>query len=291
MELLIVGHSSFYLRNRWIKKGIEYIGKYPNENAFSKSNLEAVDELGIGSVMVQSLRFWLNFLDIMKKEDKKFFPKRGIEQILEEDPYLQNNNALWLIHTYIMERDNKKEIPLIWNTFISNVSISVFDENSAENLIKLKLKEISKNSNLKISDRSLKDSIIVFIKTYYKEKNLNVDPEDNLSSPFVKLDYLQKNQENQYYFRNISSTEISEYIALYLIMRKFQKNEINLKEAYEHFNKIIKMRFSDYEKMVIRLENRNILSVDRAAGLQNIIIKKVLTENEIIERILESENK
>ncbi|MGL4998962.1 MAG: DUF4007 family protein, partial [Fusobacteriaceae bacterium] len=35
---MIVGHSSFYLRSGWIKKGIEYIAKNPSETAFSKAN-------------------------------------------------------------------------------------------------------------------------------------------------------------------------------------------------------------------------------------------------------------
>ncbi|WP_407535613.1 DUF4007 family protein [Cetobacterium somerae] len=107
---LLVGHSSFYLRNGWIKKCVEYVEENKNENIFSKSNIEAIDKLGIGSVMVQSLKFWMTMLDILKKEKKEFHLKREIKYILEKDPYLENKNTLWLLHTYIMERDEKKRI-------------------------------------------------------------------------------------------------------------------------------------------------------------------------------------
>lgn len=289
MDLMIVGHSSFYLRSGWIKKGIEYIGRDSNESAFSKSNIKAIDELGIGSVMVQSLRFWLNFLDVIKKENKKFVPKRGIERILEIDPYLEKNSVLWLLHSYMMERENSEEIPVIWNCLIGNKNLNVFNEESAEHIINIFLKE----NNGVVSERSMRDSLSVFIKTYYRDRNLISDPEDNIVSPFVKLGYLKKNSENQYYFRSIEHNEISEYVALYLLMKALNKTnqkEININEAYDHFNKIIKMKFSSYEKIITKLENREILSQDRAAGLQNIHIKKELMENEIIERILESEN-
>ena len=36
MVNLLVGHSSFYLRNGWIKKGVEYVQKNKDENIFSK---------------------------------------------------------------------------------------------------------------------------------------------------------------------------------------------------------------------------------------------------------------
>ena len=98
MGNLLVGHSSFYLRNGWVKKGVEYVQKNKDENIFSKNNIKAIDELGIGSVMVQSLKFWLIMLDIIGKKDKELYLKREIEYILKMDPYLQKINTLWLLH-------------------------------------------------------------------------------------------------------------------------------------------------------------------------------------------------
>lgn len=288
MNNILVGHSSFYVRMGWIKKGVEYVKKTSSENIFAKSNIDAIDELGIGSVMVQSLRYWMTLLDILKKQDKKYCLKRDIELIIEKDPYFENKNSLWLLHSYIMDRENKEEKAVLWEAFIKNNKISAFTSESAMKLLVMHCKE----NEIEITSRSAKDSISVFIKTYYEDNNENADPEDNLYSPFTKLEYLTKNIDGKYYFRNIKCSEITEYIVLYMLTRKLKNTEtkvIALNEAYIHFNSIIKMRFNDYEKLISKLENRELISQDRSAGLQNIHIIKRLSETEIVEKILESE--
>ena len=283
---LLVGHSSFYLRNGWIKKCVEYVEENKNENIFSKSNIGAIDKLGIGSVMVQSLKFWMTMLDILKKEKKEFHLKREIKYILEKDPYLENKNTLWLLHTYIMERDEKNENPVLWNLFIRNKKNSLFTEEEARDILNVFYKE----KNEAISERSVKDSINVFIKIYYKEVDIKNDPEDNLYSPFLKLNYLLKSEKNQYYFRNIESNEIAEEIIFYLLKRRLKIfKQISIIDSYNYINGIIKMRINEYEKLILKLENREFLFVDRAAGLQNINLTKEILEKDIIQLILERE--
>lgn len=285
MADLLVGHSSFYLRSGWIKKGVEYIKKNNNESIFLKSNIRAVDELGIGSVMVQALKFWLFMLDIIIKENKEFKLKREIEYLLEKDPYLQKIDTLWLLHTYIMDRDNKNENPVLWNLFIKDKRNTVFTEEEARNILTLYYKE----KNEIVSERSIRDSVNVFIKTYYKEKDLKEDPEDNLFSPFVKLNYLLKNERGQYYFRNVENMELAEEIIFLLLRRKIENKQISIIDSYNYINGIIKMRINEYEKLISRLENREFIFVDRAAGLQNINIIKDISEKEIIQLIMERE--
>ncbi len=285
MVNLLVGHSSFYLRNGWVKKGVEYVQKNKDENIFSKNNIKAIDELGIGSVMVQSLKFWLIMLDIIGKKDKELYLKREIEYILKMDPYLQKINTLWLLHTYIMEREKKDENPVLWNLFIKNTKNSVFTEEEARDILALFYKEEKEV----VSERSIRDSISVFIKTYYKDIDLKVDPEDNLFSPFIKLNYLQKNENGKYYFRDIYNTEIAEELIFFLLKRIVKDKQISIMDSYSYINGIIKMRINEYEKLISKLENREFLFVDRAAGLQNINIIKDISEKEIIQLIMERE--
>lgn len=285
MEDILVGHGSFYLRSGWVKKGVEYVNVDNSEDIFSKNNIKAVDELGIGSVMVQSLKFWLFVLDIITKENKTFKLKREIEYILEKDPYLQRKDTLWLLHTYIMERDNRKENPVLWSLFIKNKRNTVFTEEEARDILTMYYKE----KNEVVSERSIRDSVNVFIKTYYKKKDLKEDPEDNLFSPFIKLEYLIQNEKEQYYFRNIESEEIAEEIILLLLKRRIEGNQISIIDSYNYINGIIKMRINEYEKLISKLENRDFIFVDRAAGLQNINIIKDISEKEIIYLVMERE--
>ena len=135
----------------------------------------------------------------------------------------------------------------------------------------------------------LKDSVNVFIKTYYKDIDLKEDPEDNLFSPFIKLNYLLKNEEGKYYFRNIDNNEIAEEIIFFLLKRKVTNKQISIIESYDFINGIIKVRINEYEKIISKLENREFVFVDRTAGLQNINLIKELSEREIIELIMERE--
>ncbi|MGL5638785.1 MAG: DUF4007 family protein [Cetobacterium sp.] len=286
MADLLVGHSSFYLRSGWLKKGVEYVSENKSENIFSKSNIEAIDKMGIGSVMVQSLKFWMTMLDILGKKNKEFYLKRDIKKILEKDPYLENKNILWLLHTYIMDRDNKEENPVLWNLFIRNKKNGVFTEDEGRDILTIFYKEKAET----ISERSVKDSISVFIKMYYKELETKSDPEDNLHSPFTKLEYLLKNENNQFYFRNIEHSEVAEEIIYYLLKKRMRIfNQISVMDSYSYINGIIKMKINEYEKIISKLENREFLFVDRAAGLQNINMIKDISDRDIIQLILERE--
>lgn len=281
---MIVGHSSFYLRVGWLKKGIDYLKKNNNENAFSKSNIEAIDELGIGSVMVQSLKFWLELLDVVKKENKKYIFKRNIETILELDPYLENNNILWLLHSYILEREDKEKEATLWKFVFEERRNLSFTEEELLNSFKVYLEKIG----IKMSERSLKDSVSVFIKTYNKGNKDILDPEENIISPFLKLNYL-KEEDGRYYFRNVSEKEISEYLVLYLLMKESEKlnmRELNIFDTYSSFNKIIKINMQDYEILINKLEKRNYISLERVAGLATLHIVKIVSNEEIIKRII-----
>lgn len=285
---ILVGHSSFYLREGWIKKGIEHLKVDNSEMAFSKTKIKSIDKLGIGSVMVQSLKFWLNLLDIIKKENKQYIPKRNIEKIISEDPYLQNKNILWLLHSYIFDRDNKDETAILWDIAISSKKVNAFTKDE----LRVQIDIFFKENGINFSKRSVEDSISVFLKTYYSDIQKEKDPETNLYSPFNRLNYLQKNIKDEYYFRNISNTEISEYLAYYFLYRiteGFKHKAIEKNKSYNFFSSIIKMTHYDYEKLIGKLENKDFISIDRAGGLANIIIKKELTEEEIIDRLLESE--
>ena len=51
------GHETFFIRKGWLNKGIKNVKKMPG--LFSDRSVNPMDVLGIGSVMVKSLRYWL----------------------------------------------------------------------------------------------------------------------------------------------------------------------------------------------------------------------------------------
>ena len=103
-----------------------------------------------------------------------------------------------------------------------------------------------------------------------------------------------KEINGEYRFINIQRKDISDYMIYYLLYKKSKKmglvNQMTIKDAYEYINRIIKISYLDFEKIIQELEFQNELSVDRAAGLQNITIDtKRYSDKEILKKILESE--
>ena len=75
--MMINKHGSFYIRNGWPTKIIDGIQK--EKHIFSPNNeLNAVDELGVGRVMVKAMRYWTQVLGLAEEEKGQ----QGIANIL-----------------------------------------------------------------------------------------------------------------------------------------------------------------------------------------------------------------
>lgn len=290
-KYILNGHNSFYLREGWLSKGYNLI-KDKNiipSSIFSKKNIYTIDELGLGSMMVQSVKFWMQLLGILiKVKATEFQLSSEAKIILEKDPYLQDNNSLWLLHLNIFNLGEDRAI--LWECiFEKDYNYNNFSKEALEAYIETYLKE----KNISTSKKSLNDSINVFLKTYlYEEKKVD-SPEDNLYSPFSNLRYLLYDN-GVYKFRNIRHNEISEYI-IYLIFFKYlnafkKRYQLSITDGYKIVNKIIRMSYFDFEKIISRLELQGLIKVDRAGGLENIIFQnKNETSNDIIRKALGDE--
>lgn len=293
MKIIMSGHSSFYVRGSWLNKLFykvfeQDVNKKLDKSFFSRSNLlEAIDVLGIGSKMVESLRYWTDVLEITNKKGDYMELSECAKLIFRLDPYLENKNSLWLLHSNILTKEEEKV--LIWDLVFSNSMGNNFTKESLEKRVELYCME----NEIKFSKKTISDSINVFIKTYLKDEKNQLDPEENIVSPFVKLNYLSENN-GIYKIKSIDRKEVSEYLIYYLFLKKLKTmgivNQITISEGYEYVNNIIKISFLEFEKIIQFLENENYLYIDRAAGLENITIDtKKYSETEIIKKILESE--
>ena len=293
MKVIISGHSSFYMRGSWLNKLFYKVFKCDTNKKidkafFSKGNLiKAIDTLGIGSKMVESLKYWLDIFSIVDKKGNILELSECAKIIFELDPYLENKNSLWLLHSNIFTKKDEKV--LIWDLAFSSNSTSTFTKESLEKRAEYYCTE----NRIKYSKKTLVDTINVFIKTYLKDDKNSLDPEDNIVSPFVKLEYL-KEDKDIYKIKNIERKNISEYLIYYLFIKKLRStgitNQITISEAYDYVNKIIRISYLEFEKIIQTLENEKEICVDRAVGLQNITIDTHrYSEREIIKKILESE--
>lgn len=272
----ISGHESFYLREGWIRKGLNAL--YEDKFIFKKSNLiKAIDQLGVGSNMVSSLKYWLEILNLIEKNNKDHSYKISAfgTSILELDGYLQNKNTLWLLHFKLS--DNSP----IWSLVYREIVINVYNRESMLERIMNRFKE----EGVQYSDRTIKTSINVFLETYSWDKSIK-DPENNIRSPLAKLKVIVPLSKSEFKFRPIEYTEISPYCIYYILVKNTKKKKIQFSEAISLIKNYIRMEIKDFRQSLKQLEYENIISVDRAAGLDNIILKKNLSLQELENLIL-----
>lgn len=93
------GHETFFIRKGWLSKGMKNINTNPI--LFVDKNNNPMDELGLGSNMVKSLRYWLLAtgltIEEISKEDKKRHQKLtdGFGQIIfNNDRFLEETGTL-----------------------------------------------------------------------------------------------------------------------------------------------------------------------------------------------------
>ncbi len=101
-------HGSFYIRHGWPTKIIEAI--QDNNLIFSPNNeLLAVDNIGVGRVMVKAMRYWAVAMGLAVEEKTQ----QGIEctltqlgtTIAAQDPFCQDKGTLWLLHRNLAIND------------------------------------------------------------------------------------------------------------------------------------------------------------------------------------------
>lgn len=97
-------HGSFYIRNGWPTKIIDAMDIQGRSSyIFSPNNeLSAVDQIGVGRVMVKALRYWAAVLGITvetKTQQGVLHTLTGFgEMIAQYDPYSQRAGTLWFLH-------------------------------------------------------------------------------------------------------------------------------------------------------------------------------------------------
>ena len=107
--MVINKHGSFYLRSGWGTKIIQAVNE--DEMIFTPANeLQAVDNIGLGRVMIKALRYWADATGLIS-EQKVQGGVRGVktdicELIDAKDRYFQRMGSLLLIHRNLSRNED-----------------------------------------------------------------------------------------------------------------------------------------------------------------------------------------
>lgn len=265
VKFRLQGHEKFPLREGWLNKGLKAI----QEDKYVFSNGEATDELGIGSNMVKSLRFWMkafNLIDDSNSKEGIKLSKLG-QTIYSSDKYLKKDFTLWLLQSQIVKN---AEIATSWFLYFNRCDSVNLTKEQIFNILKRELTEYTNGE--KFSEKSLQNDIDVIVNMYSKDSKIE-DPEEKNVSPFVHLGLVRKTEEG-FEKSHPDIRKLSEWNILYELSAMMSgRNQISIDEAFYTDNGIINIyqitavQANEYLDM---LESMGYIRVNRTAGLDMI---------------------
>lgn len=275
-------HQSFYLRERWLGKGLRAIAKNPRflfeDDAFEK--------LGLGKNMVQSLQHWLRATNVAKTEGmgkNRIFKMTTFGQWLyDNDLSLSRFDTIAMLHYNIVSRN---EPSTTWYWFFNKNTETILDKESMFELLSPWIRE---RETRVVAENSILRDIDCITKMYSGEVQPE-DPEEVISSPFSRLQLLKKIDEN-YVKTEIAHTEKYIDYVIYTLIKfkeKTGQSEISLQDLINKeklLGKVFNMSSSTIVQILSQLENHKFFRIKftRTNNLDMVILPNI-TEKEFYE--------
>ena len=276
VKLKLRGHESFYIREGWLTKGIVAINK---DKYILSNTISAIDELGVGSAMVKSIRYWLQALSLTdEKRGEKGKRYQELSEdfgkiLFENDKYFEDLGTLYLLHYKLV---SNKDLATTWNLFFNSIKATEMTKYHMEEGVKQLILNI--DPQYEISERSLSDDCNCLVKTYFAEKNDLKNPEDNMICPFSDLGLIKKEHirgKDEIIYKTVPErNKLDKLIVLYVIMDNLgdkQSTTIkNLIEDENNIGSIFNLDKNTINYYIDILRDEGYLRVNRTAGLNTI---------------------
>ena len=268
------GHEKFHLREGWIAKGL--YGVSANPRVFSGS--DGTDQLGVGTNMVKSIKYWMLAMGLIKEGQKNGAELTDLgKMILKYDPFLEDDLSLWLLHSYIAKNNFRSTV---WYLFFNKCQAEEFTKE--ELYIVLRKELISYAETDSFPESSLKDDIDVLLNMYSKDIK-NDDPEDKNKCPLASLKLIKK-EGDVYYRQQPDMRHFRDEIILYELGNIFEEeSSIGIDYVAELAANIYHLSGVAINTILDRLDNAGYITVNRTAGLDEIYPNKKISVKKIIE--------
>ena len=270
--MVVNKHGSFYLRRGWGTKIIQAVEA--DEMIFSPSNeLKAVDEIGLGRVMIKALRYWADVTGLTKEVKAQGGIKEvalPLFQLIEKgDRYFQKKGSLLLLHRNIATND---ENATAWYWAFNELNKQAFSrEEFVEGL----------HYYLAVNGMSVKESAVekeynCFKNTYISEKRIDIKTafDEDTQPLLAPLHILRINEEKKIEKCSLTRNDIPLLILVYAIAMDnpdesstFGQISIDkLMEEKKQVGRYYPIRYSNLIDMLLEAENKKLLTLNNNFG-------------------------
>jgi hydrogenase maturation factor len=278
--MIINKHSSFYIRNGWPTKILTEVRTdahifSPNQAA----ELRAVDEFGLGRVMIKALRYWAKALGLISEGNDAqglMAQETDLFRLLyDNDLYCQNKATIYLLHRELAKND---DVATAWYWAFNELSkITVTKDDFLSGFFAF-LTVNGQNYNAKAIEKEFN----CFKSTYVTDTAFSIDKiiEDNISPFFGPIEMLQKVGKDKYQKRKISSKDIPSDVILYCILKDNEEQLNNnrqlsidlLLDEKKQIGKYFNITYGVLIEMLQELENLDKIKIFNNYGNRHIEI-------------------
>lgn len=197
------GHESFHCRQMWLKKGFDHLMQQRSFN-----DPDATVLLGVGKNMLTSIKFWLKSFGLLNEDETPntfavfLFDNDGF------DPYLEDDQSLWLLHYYLIKTDFSSIYSLIFNEFRKEKIQFTKDQFIAFALRKME----------QVNLKTVADDFDVFKKMYLEKSEDGKLTEDSFTGLLSELQLLRTKEKGVYYIDQGERPTLSPEVLLYSIL-------------------------------------------------------------------------
>ncbi|MBU9728861.1 DUF4007 family protein [Diplocloster modestus] len=286
-KVTLKGNASFNFREGWLRKGMRCIAQDPM--LFTRDNV--MEQLGVGSKMVSSIRFWLKACGLC--EEKYINNSRARELYLTEnfgeivfqyDPYFDDIFTLFILHYHIV---SNQALCIVWNIFFNEFSGIDFTKEDlvsmCSNLLQKKMEE-----GATFSEESLKSDCDYILKMYLSPTKID-DPEENLHCPLTVLGLIDKSpSDNKAYIKTSPVTDLLDKLAvLYVISMNIPegRNSVSIRDlenAPNNIGHVFNLNRVKINEYLDELRVAGYVTINRTAGLDMVYLNNKYKPSDIL---------
>jgi len=265
-------HETFHFREGWLTKGLRKLELEGLTDVFQRK--DSMEELGIGSNMVKSLRYWMQATSLTKErgagKKQQCLTNFG-EVIYQYDRYLEQEITLWLIHYHLA---TNKEMATAWYWFFNIFDHKEFDEEMFISELKYYISEADEE----IAVGSLKKDFDCLISTYLLSNDITYNPENNMGCPLQELGLVEliDNKRKRYRLTKRNVLNMPSELFLYGIfnyMKETGQDELSIDSLLndkKSIGQIFVLGFSELIHILEILQAQGHIRVQKTAGLNRV---------------------
>lgn len=287
-KVKLKGNESFNFREGWLRKGMRCVKQDPS--LFSRDDV--MGQLGVGSKMVKSIKFWLQATELC--EEKYISGRRGralyitkdLGEIIDKyDPFFDDIFTLFVLHYHIVSNES---LCIVWNIFFNDFSGVDFTRNNMVAICEESLqKKLGENTTFSMS--LFEDDCASVLRMYQVLPDVD-DPEESLQCPLNSLGLVLKSSKLKNAFVKSSPTKdvLDKLAVFYVIIKNIPegKNSASIKELVESPNnigKVFNLSRVKVNEYLDQLRVAGYITVNRTAGLDMVYLNTEYKPSDVLE--------